>query len=1051
MAGKLTIPDLFEWHATENPDYPLYRFHDGVRVTTITYAQAIKGIRRAARYVKARVTMPQVVAVIANVDTITCSINQLGIMRAGYPVFPISPRNVPAAVADMLRKTECRHILISSDAPIQELARAASEEIDGVCLHEMPVFEQLFPTDAFEEELHADDLPASFDMKGVCVILHSSGDYNCLSPGSTNHPKPIRRTHKKMMSWSSSPWYGDLDLTQGSLSVHGIPMFHSMGAFTYCVAATNGMPLGVFLPKSPPTFPTPENVFEGIVKTSSDYVMSAPAMIEFWAREPAKVQHMKTMKGLMFGGAPLDQGVGDTLASHGINLYSVYGSTETGLIARIFPGKSFTNPGMDWAYFQLNPINNNKLVDAGGGRFELIIISDPEIPLPIVNIQVEGKDAYATSDILEPHPTRSGWYKYYGRVDDQIVLSNGEKTNPGPLEKIISEDPHIQGCIIFGQGKFQNGVLVEPTPEYRFDPRDLSKLEEYRNRIWESVERANAFAPSHSRLFKEMIMVTSPEKPFPYNIKGYPRRKWILEDYKDKIAAIYAMVEETAQSDVAAPTAWDHDNTRGFLRAVVERVLKKSIADDADFFRNGCDRHASSATLTESTWIRNTLLRAVRESSPALTSLFPINIVYQSPTISALTEAVLRTLHSTGAAYTANTADDLVRVAEKYSSELPARPTRLRPRESSQEVVLITGTTGGFGCDVLEHLLRDERVERVYAFNRPGSQPLERQLNRFRERALDESLLSTSKFRMVEVALDVPGFGIGAELLGEIRDSITHIMHNAWTVNFNMALSSFEPDLKAVRNLVELALSSPYNSPPRIQFTSSVGVFRYCDIPPPIPEVPLGPSSALGSGYTESKWIAEQVLYNVAKRAGVPVGVVRLGQIGGNKTGHWNEREWLPSLIKSASLMSLIPTVEGVTAFLLSYPAARAFLEMRSSPEPILHLVHPRPVSLKSLLAPIAKELKATFVSYADWLDALEAIAERNPEAAQQNPAVRLLSYFRATAPTNSRTSLGLYQLSTVKAVAASETLANMPELGEADAIRWVAAWRASGFLPLSV
>ena len=42
----------------------------------------------------------------------------------------------------------------------------------------------------------------------------------------------------------------------------------------------NGMPLGVFPPASPPTFPTPENVFDGIVKTSSDYVMTAPAMVE---------------------------------------------------------------------------------------------------------------------------------------------------------------------------------------------------------------------------------------------------------------------------------------------------------------------------------------------------------------------------------------------------------------------------------------------------------------------------------------------------------------------------------------------------------------------------------------------------------------------------------------------------------------------------------------------------------------------------------------------------------------------------------------------------
>ena len=76
---------------------------------------------------------------------------------------------------------------------------------------------------------------------------------------------------------------------------------------------------------------------------------------------------------------------------------------------------------------------------------------------------------------------------------------------------------------MFGQGKFQNGVLIEPKPEYKFDSQDAKKLEEFRNKIWyriwsacqshrapesfnhrASVERANQFAPSHSRIFKEV-------------------------------------------------------------------------------------------------------------------------------------------------------------------------------------------------------------------------------------------------------------------------------------------------------------------------------------------------------------------------------------------------------------------------------------------------------------------------------------------------------------------------------------------------------------------
>lgn len=51
-------------------------------------------------------------------------------------------------------------------------------------------------------------------------------------------------------------------------------------------------------------------------------------------------------------------------------------------------------------------------------------------------------------------------------------------------EIIINSDPHVHACLIFGQGKFQNGVLIEPKEEYKFNPKNSTKLEEFRNKIW---------------------------------------------------------------------------------------------------------------------------------------------------------------------------------------------------------------------------------------------------------------------------------------------------------------------------------------------------------------------------------------------------------------------------------------------------------------------------------------------------------------------------------------------------------------------------------------
>ena len=171
----------------------------------------------------------------------------------------------------------------------------------------------------------------------------------------------------------------------------------------------------------------------------------------------------------------------------------------------------------------------------------------------------------------------------------------------------------------------------------------------------------------------------------------------------------------------------------------------------------------------QATWIRNTIMRVVREHDPTAARRVHMNIVFQAPTITTLTNAILQAVHDSPVTGTASTTEDLVRMAENYSANLPARPSQLLAREGTKEVVLITGTTGGFGCDILEHLLRDEQVGKVYAFNRPGTQAMERQRARFRERGLEEALLDSPKFKMVEAALDAPGFAISPELLQEVR------------------------------------------------------------------------------------------------------------------------------------------------------------------------------------------------------------------------------------------------------------------------------------------
>ena len=47
--------------------------------------------------------------------------------------------------------------------------------------------------------------------------------------------------------------------------------------------------------------------------------------------------------------------------------------------------------------------------------------------LPKTNTKIGDREAYATSDLVMRHPTKPDLWKIVGRMDEQIILSNGEK------------------------------------------------------------------------------------------------------------------------------------------------------------------------------------------------------------------------------------------------------------------------------------------------------------------------------------------------------------------------------------------------------------------------------------------------------------------------------------------------------------------------------------------------------------------------------------------------------------------------------------------------
>lgn len=102
----------------------------------------------------------------------------MGIQRAGFTAFPISPRNSPAAIAHLLTKTRTTHVLVGVEKSMQDLVEKSLEMITDPAFarpttSQLPLFEDLYvkPASYTFEPLS----PVRPTMDSVGCIMHSSG------------------------------------------------------------------------------------------------------------------------------------------------------------------------------------------------------------------------------------------------------------------------------------------------------------------------------------------------------------------------------------------------------------------------------------------------------------------------------------------------------------------------------------------------------------------------------------------------------------------------------------------------------------------------------------------------------------------------------------------------------------------------------------------------------------------------------------------------------------------------------------------------------------
>ncbi|CAE7225213.1 unnamed protein product [Rhizoctonia solani] len=769
------------------------------------------------------------------------------------------------------------------------------------------------------------------------------------------------------------------------------------------------------------------------------------------------------MKGIMFGGGPLADVIASKLAEQGVRAHCCYGATEIGHVHEIWD----LNASSDRGYIKFSPHVDVRFIpqNDADNTFELVFVASNDHRPFVLNSELEGKPAYKTKDLVVRHPHKPDLWKIFGRLDDQIVLLNGEKTNPGPMEAEIVKCPIVRYAIMFGREQVQTGVLIELEENaiglYRSKAERLRAVEE----IWTFVERANRASPTHSRLEKRAIILVDPARLLPRTPKGTISRSAAFKLYAHDIEEMYLDLENcpNTAAGITPHGLWTSlDGIEAWVSKCVKSLLGREVDVAGDLFQQGMD------SLTA------TMLLRVLKSVLDPTANFNQQTIFSKPTVRQLAQ-LLAYLSESGDVSVDPVTEALQAMRamiQKYDSNWPRLVNRGLKRVEKERVV-VTGTTGALGSYLLAQLLANDKVEKVWAMNRKSTEDSrEREVASFEDKLLDVTLLEHKNLVFVDVDLEDPRLGLSDELYDEIREEATIIIHNAWQVNFNLSLQSFEPSIHGARNLLDLAFrSTAPTGPPKFVFASSISVAGFSGRGKHLNEVPVAlEDGATSIGYGQSKLVAEKILES-AKRMGLQTCIVRLGQLTGDlNSGSWSTTDWVPSLIGSSISVGCLPGAIGSVSWLPLDAAAHSIIDTcvsRSTNLPlVVHTSHPRPVPWMDVIGAFSVSIgsrngsKLPIVGFDEWnrlvVEAAASFKGLESDRYRKFPSTKIQSAvdgmvqadneLRLRGNASNAESGGTARLDTTTAEGLSKTLRFTPELGIAHVEKWVQYWESRGF-----
>ena len=248
-------------------------------------------------------------------------------------------------------------------------------------------------------------------------------------------------------------------------------------------------------------------------------------VVDKLVRKKIKKQFGGNLKAFVSGGGALDKEIGEFLNSVGLPTLQGYGLTETSPVVSCNPIHKIKVETVG------PPFKGNQVKIADDGE---ILVKGENVMLGYWNNKEETDKAINdgwlyTGDIGEIDP-EDGYLKITDRKKDIIVTAGGDNISPAKIENLITNEPEIDQCMVYGDKKNYLVALIVPSKDFLREKEKINNVIEKINKKLTLLEKIKRIQLIDENFSIENGLMTPTMKV---------KRKKVIEKYKNQLEKLY--------------------------------------------------------------------------------------------------------------------------------------------------------------------------------------------------------------------------------------------------------------------------------------------------------------------------------------------------------------------------------------------------------------------------------------------------------------------------------------------------------------------------------